>query len=361
MRMPRFLAMLPLAFFACGDNTGEQLSPDARQADAPPIDAPAVTCEFNEANDAGNDDLFGTGNPETTSLSFAATKVTFCGKIDNTHYDGTSQLIDSDAFAVHVTSDRGAKLYLTGSGVEALSTVLIEIYDDVSGTDAVGTFLGNHAAAGVELIAGDYLVRMTAFHSAAPTSPIGYRLTLVPADLATACPHVTTGGYTEGHDGITADGNDMLEVRYMNGRTLATTTANVADTPEDTSSAFTVAPNMNYRATGVNSSPAAPPVSWMDAYQDRETFAIKTGANTNELSLRLNWPGTTMDMDMFVFKENDDVPFANAYSNGNMEPEFLTISVEPNSTYWVWAGADNASTGQPINYDLTVCGATFTP
>jgi hypothetical protein len=361
MRSP-FLALLPFVAFACGDNNDKPLPPDAKTPDTPMVDAFVPTCEFTEANDAGNDDLFGTGSPEATNKTFAAAKVTICGTIDNTHYDSNSLLVDSDSFTLHVANDRGARLYLTGAGAEALTTVLIEIYDNVSGTDAVGTFLGDHAAAGIELVAGDYTVTMSAFHTAAATTAIPYRLTLAPADLGMVCPHVTTAAsYTENHDLATADGNDVLEVRYGANTPHRKLTDNVADTPEDTSTAFTVAPAMNYRVTGTNSSPTVAPLSWMDAYQDRDTYLVTTGSATNELSLRVNWSSTTMDFDMMVFKENEVVEFADAYQNANMEPEFLTIAVKPSSKYWIWIAADDASTGQPVNYDLTVCGATFTP
>lgn len=365
MRFLRVAPFLPLALIACGDNSDQQQPVDAHFPDSKMIDAPSNTCEYTEANDAGNDDLFGSGAAETTNLTFTTSKLTFCGKIDNTHYDSGSTLVDHDSFKVHVPSGAGVKLTMSGAGAEALNTVLIEVYDSVSGTDGVGTFLGNHAAAGVQLIPGDYVVEMSAFHTAAPTTPISYRLTLAPAELTTQCPHVTTGGYTEGHDGTNADGNDMIEVRYGSANTPHRQfTALPTDTPEDTSTgtgSFTVAPGMNYRATGINSTATVTPVSWMDSFQDRDTYAIKTGANTNEISLRLNWAATTMDFDMMVFKEATLPEFSDAYLNSNMEPEFITTAVQPNSTYWVWVGADDASTGQPVNYDLSVCGATFTP
>jgi hypothetical protein len=362
MRSSGFLAFVPLVAFACGDNHDQPGPPDANHPDTPMIDAALPTCEFTEADDAGNDDLFGTGTAETTNKTFAGAKITFCGNLENTHFDAQTELVDSDSFKVHVANDRGAKLYLTGMGVDALNTTLIEIYDNVSGTDAVGTFLGDHAAAGVELVAGDYVVTVSSFNTAAPTSTLAYRLTLAPADLNMVCPHVTTAAsYTEAGDTITADLNDVYEVRYGTATPHRKFTDNVADAPENTAAMFTVAPAMNYRITGVNSTPTVTPVDWADRYQDRDTYAIKTGAATNEMSLRLNWTATTADFDMLVFKENDLVDFADGYLNGNMEPEFLTFAVEPNSTYWVFVGADDASTGQPLNYDLTACGATFTP
>ena len=85
------------------------------------------------------------------------------------------------------------------------------------------------------------------------------------------------------------------------------------------------------------------------------------GANSNQLSVRLNWPGTTADFDFFVFPMNGVIEQATGWYGGNMEDEYTTLAVVPGMSYWVWAGIDDASTGQPIDYDLTVCGATFTP
>ena len=43
------------------------------------------------------------------------------------------------------------------------------------------------------------------------------------------------------------------------------------------------------------------PVSWLDAYQDRDVYAVTMGANANQLSVRLNWSSTTADLDFYVF------------------------------------------------------------
>lgn len=364
MRSLRIALVAPLALIACGDNGDGPGTVDANHADTKMVDGPAATCEHNEANDAGNDDLFGSGAAETTNLDFTTSKVTFCGNLDNTHFDSGSMVVDSDTYKVHVPSGVDAKLTLSAAGAENLNTVLIEVYENVMGTDAVGTFVGNHAAAAKSLIPGDYVVRVTAFHTAAPSTAIPYRLTLAPIPLTTLCPHVTTGGYTEAHDGVTKDANDMIEVRYGSATPKRQLTANTLDAPEDTTSAFTIAPAMNYRATGVNDAapvPASPPADWADSFQDRDTYAIKTGANTNEISVRLNWAATTMDMDLMVFPEGALPEFADSYENLKMEPEFITTAVKPNTTYWVWTGADDSTTGQPLNYDLSICGATFTP
>jgi hypothetical protein len=44
-----------------------------------------------------------------------------------------------------------------------------------------------------------------------------------------------------------------------------------------------------------------------------------------------------------------------------MEDEYSTFAVTPGASYWVFVGADDTSTGQPITYDLTLCGDTYEP
>ena len=46
--------------------------------------------------------------------------------------------------------------------------------------------------------------------------------------------------------------------------------------------------------------------------------------------------------------------------DGTTEDEMLTVSVLPNSTYWIFTGMFKDSTA-PKAYDLSICGATFTP
>jgi hypothetical protein len=101
-------------------------------------------------------------------------------------------------------------------------------------------------------------------------------------------------------------------------------------------------------------------VSWADSYQDRDTYLVTMGANANELSVRLNWPGTTADLDVLVFPANGVLEQATGWYNANMEDEFTTLAVTPGQAYWVWVAADDQTTGQPVNYDLTLCGDAFT-
>ena len=162
--------------------------------------------------------------------------------------------------------------------------------------------------------------------------------------------------FTEASDGLTADGNDVYEVRYS-GQPRRKLTDNTLDTAEQTG--ITAAVGSTYRITGTSAAPAVAPASWADSFQDRDTYMITTGATTNQLGVRLNWPGTTADFDFFIFPMNEIIEIANGWKNGNMEDEFVTISVLPNTQYLIWTAMDDASTGAPIDYDLTVCGESY--
>jgi hypothetical protein len=359
MHSARLIAFLALTTFACGDNHDQQLPPDARQADAA-VDAAVPTCEYTEAMDADNDALFGTSNGEDTALMHAGTaKQTICGKINSNHYDANSQLIDVDSFIVHVTNMGGTRLTLTGAGAEALGLVLIEIDDVTLGDYEVGTFVGDHAVTAIDLVPGDYLVQVSAFDDMAPTADVAYRLTMNPDNAATRCPKSTAAAsHTENADGITSDMNDVYEVRYGGAANPKRAfTAALTDQPESVTAA--IAANMSYRISGDLSDPTVTPASWADSFKERDTYAITTGATTKELGVRLNWAGTTADLDVLVFPMNDLVDFADAYDNRSMEDEFVTFAVKPSTTYWFFVGADDSST-VPVAYDLTVCGGSFT-
>jgi hypothetical protein len=285
-----------------------------------------------------------------------------CGKFDNTHYQQSNMLIDVDSYAINVGAQSNGLLYITAPGAEAFNTVLIEIYGNSTGltTDEVGQFqaTSGFAMASAKLPPGEYVIVVSSFHSAAATAPVDYKIVLQADNPARCAKSTATATYSEMLDGVTADGNDVYEVRYTGGMQRQLT-ANPLDMVEPTG--ISVAPNMTYRISGTNIVPAVTPASWADFYQDRDTYQITMGADANQLSLRLSWPGTTADMDFLVFPMGGINDFANGYYNAKMEDEFATFAVIPGMSYWVFVAADDSSTGQPIAYDLTVCGATFKP
>lgn len=356
MRAHRLLPVLVL--FGCGDNDKRPMNPDAH-IDTPPDAVVTATCNYNEAMDTANDNFFGTGNPENTNLTFdGSAPVGICGKIDNGHYDNPNMAVDVDSYTIHVAGKTGAILRLTAPGAENLNTVIIEIYNNTTGQDQTGQFIRDHAAASIDLEPGDYILEVSGFHGSAPAASIDYKLGIYKDDAATRCPKITaTANYTESHDGVTADGNDIYEIKFMMGPRISFTN-NALDTVE--ASGITAAAGGRYRISGSSDKPTVTPMDWADAYQDRDTYEITVGADANELSLRLNWSATTADLDFYVFPMNTLSDFAVGFQNSNMEPEFATTAVVPGMKYWVFVGADDATTGQPIAYDLSVCTDSFT-
>jgi hypothetical protein len=358
MRSIRFLPLVLL--LACGDNE-DNTRPDARR-DGPPADAPIdapqpLVCGFTEMADTTNDDLFGNGTAEATGLNFTTSTMVICGKLDNGHYEVNPQRVDVDSYRFSVPANTQGLLYLTAPGAENFDSVLIEIYGMTTNTSETGKYIGNFAVASAALPAGDYVVTVSSYDATVPAAALNYRLIMM-LDSPTRCAKSTaTPAYMENIDGLTADGNDVIEVRYS-GQPRRKLTDSGLDMPEPTG--IMVAPNMSYRITGTSASPAITPASWADSFQERDVYQIAMGAMTNQLSVRLNWPGTTADYDFFVFPMGGVIEQATGWYAGNMEDEFTTLAVTPGMSYWIWLGVDDASTGLPINYDLTVCGGTFT-
>ena len=226
--------LLPLVLlFACGDNHGGHGHPDAGPTPDVPVDAPVpLTCAFTEAADATNDDLFGNGTPENTMVSFTQSFM-ICGKLDSSHYQTAQQRIDVDSYQFTVPADSNGIVYLTSPGAEAYDSVFIEIYGMTTSTSETGQFIGNFATTSADLPPGDYIVTVQAYDATAPTAALDYKL-VIATDSATRCAKSTAAAnYTEMLDGVTADGNDVLEVRYM-GMPRRQLTANALDVPEPT-------------------------------------------------------------------------------------------------------------------------------
>jgi len=358
MRSTHFAALC-LLIAACGDDN-TKLTPDARvfPDTAPPdIDAAPVACSFTEAADATNDDLFGGGTPELSGQTFTANSITFCGQINNGHFNTTETAVDVDSFRFTVPTATIGILYIKADGAENLDSVSVEIsgITTPTGVSEVAVMNGDYGVVAATMPAGDYLVTISAYNAADATAAISYRATLN-VDSATRCAKATAvANFTEAGDTALASGNDVIQVDYS-ASTQNSLTVLSTDAAEATG--ITVGTG-SYRITGTNTDPAADPVSWGDDYQDRDTYLITMGATQDTLAVRTNWPGTTMDFDFFVFPKDSTDNIAVGWDNANMEDEFTTFAVTPGAQYWVWVAADDASTGQPVTYDVTLCGSSY--
>ncbi|MBS1118048.1 MAG: hypothetical protein H6Q90_276 [Deltaproteobacteria bacterium] len=363
---------LALVLAACGGGGGSNNnSPDAAPLpDSQPLppDGPVlpVGCDYAELNDASNDDLSASGAAEATNITFAASTV-LCGKLDSTHFApaqnvGDPGLVDIDSFAVTLAADASVLVTLAGAGAEALTEVDVVVFDDQGNAASSGVLQTSHAVFIADLPAGSYKFSAIASNAAATTAAIDYKIKIVTDVPATRCPQsADTATFTEANDGGASVGNDMLDVQFNVDPNVAITAA--TDTPEPTG--VVTAAGTKYRLSGVSGN-----VNAADEYTDRDTFLIETGADTNQLTIRLNWTGTTSDHDYMVFEENTIVDIAsstNISDSSDTNPEFQTFPVKPSTRYWVWTGtydtlADNATAPTlPAPYDLSVCAESFTP
>jgi len=352
----RALRLLPLILLACGDNKGDDDVADAKRPDAAPDGLPPVTCTYTEMADATNDIKYGGTQDmvEATGVTFNGEAIGICGKLDSSHYDQTRMLIDVDSYQITVTSQTAGILYVTAPGAQAYDTVLVEIANMTTNTSEVGKFFGTFAMTSSVLPPGDYQIYILSFHGSAPAAPIDYKLVLMPDNPTMRCPKISAAAdYTEALDSTV--GNDVYIVRYS-GATRRDFTPSTTDVAEPTG--ISVTPGGMYRIHGDSDTPTT---NHNDFYLDRDTYQITMGANTNQLSMRLNWASTTADLDILLFPMAQLNDFAEGYYNRSMEDEFVTTAVIPGMSYWLMVGADTQSTGQPIAYDVSVCGATFTP
>jgi hypothetical protein len=311
------------------------------------VDAPPpLPCGYMEQSDLVNDQ---SATAEVTSLTFSSPTV-LCGQIDSGHLVNGD--VDTDGYRVSVSTTTDVLVHVTAPGAENLSAVAVQVLS-ASGNEllAVGRFVGTHGTARINLPAATYIFAVTAKNTTAIASPLPYRIVIVADNPAARCTHGSAAAtFDEAADGGNNLTNDM--VLFDNGANNKFLTSTVTDKPEAVPGTFgTLQLSGSSAAVNVQS----------DSYFDRDTYEITTGPTTNQLSVRLNWGATTVDFDFLVLFQNRAVSFGSGLEGSFSEDEFDTMAVEPNTTYWVWVGADNTSSGLPAAYDVTVCGETFTP
>jgi hypothetical protein len=303
-------------------------------------------CDYNEASDPTNG---ASATPEETGITYA-TKTVLCGNVNTGHYDSTNELVDQDIYKLTFSADTDLIIHFTGNP-QGLDDLAVQVAQ-TNARAGYGTYVKDHGALVAHVTAGDWYIVLGAFKAATDAAAgHAYRIQ-IETDTPGRCAHVTTGGFSEIADGSTNKDNDMIEYDAEANPTKRLTTT-TADMPE--ASGVALAPGMQYRLTGT-----AENVDTPDDYMDRDTYEFTTGPTTNELSVRLNWPGTTRDFDFLVVPQATVTPVGTGLDNVMMEDEFETFSVKPNTTYWLWVGAYDGA-ALPTTYDATLCGATFTP
>ena len=349
----RALALPLLLLAACGDDNPAQPVDAPSVAIDAPIDAVVPTgCDYVEQSDLTNDDVSSTTNlPEPTNLTFT-TKTVVCGTFEASHFDGDIT-VDVDGYTFTLAADADVLVRLHGAGVGGPEFVGVDVYGGATFNQLVGTntVIGTHAVTAIRLPAGTYELAAFALNSTAIPTSLPYRIEVVADAPATRCPELTTGGYAEANDGGANTGNDVI--RLVSGTPPALTAA-ATDAPEPTT--FSIAGAMSYRLTG-----SAADVGVADLYEDVDTYAIATAATTNELTVRLTWPGSTTNLDYRLFEANMTSPVIAAIATVNTGPEVRTFAVKAGTSYWLLVGAKTGTAGLPAAYTATLCGGTFTP
>lgn len=352
------LVPLLLVLAACGDDS-HQGSPDSQPMpiDAN-VDAPVVPgCDYTEQADVTNDDFSGNvpNSVAETSGAFAGTPRVICGVIDSTHFVPADELVDIDGFTFTVATEADVRIDLVAPGAEALDYLSIDVYRGGS-LDNVGTtakFVGDHAVLDVHLAAGSYELLLFAANPTAFATSLPYRATIRIDTPATRCAQLTgAGSYAEARD--TAANNHAANDMVLIANPTLTLTASTTDLPEPTG--LTLDPASAFLVTGSSAD-----IAVTSGYKDRDTYEITTGLLTNEVAIRLNWPGTTQDLDFFVLEAATVPAIGRAIEAVKQEPEMKTFGVKPSTKYWILVGNDASSGAGAVAYGLSICGAQFTP
>ncbi len=327
---------------ACGGGAGSDAYVDA-----------LPECDYTELSDATNATML-----EATGLTVDVTR-TICGQVDSGHFSAGT--VDVDTYQLAVPASPAELLIQFNNAQETgLTGFKVEIFDGspnpvLQNAGTLDPTLGDHGAFLAELNAGNYEVVVTATAAADVAAPIPYKVRLVTDQPTTRCPDSTgvpKPDYVEALDTATNTGNDVMQVDFSKTTPFTLISGSSAEP-----TGLTVDRNKSVHISGSSGSVAA----GTDKYLDRDTYEITTGERANELSIRLNWPGATSDLDYVVFQENQTTATATATLTSSSEDEFNTFAVLPSTKYWIWVGAYDGSTGLPVAYDMTVCGGDFNP
>jgi hypothetical protein len=323
----RWLALV-LLLVACGDN--------------------ASPCGYLEADDPGNASV-----AEATGLTVGAGPTSVCGAVDSGHPSGGT--LDLDRFRVTSTGGDLLVEIAGGAGIELLRALTVRVFDTqpnprLLAEGSLAPALADHGAFIADVPAGTYDLVVEADAPYELSAPVDYRV-LISSSTAARCPARTgRADYAEAHDGASSTGNDVLSIDYANDPWYAPTAA--ADAPEPTG--LSLVPGRAYLVTG-----AAATVSQADEYLDRDSYAIRTDDDTNELAVRLDWSAGA-DLDDYLFDAATMTPVGASNLTSTTGPELQVIAVKPHTSYLLWVGRFQETTpGPAVPYDATICATHF--
>lgn len=340
---------------ACGgDDAAGVVDAGARDDASVGADAGLPVCDHTELDDDANDTA-----GEVTGLT-TSDPIAICGRIDAREPDSEGHVdVDRYAFAVADAGDFLVRVDSADGRDVDLLTATVALAAGADPERGHGQFVGNHLVLFATLEAGAMIVDVVAFHGDTPDAAIDYVLRVVPDDGEVRCaPDSEPLAYTEAADGVDSRGNDMAEVVYQPAFAV-TATASADDTPEPAASRATVTAGMKYRIGGT----AADVTSPGDDYRDRDTYLIATGANTNELTVRVTSPAGA-DLDFLIMPVPtagaDPIAIFDGTQIGTTGTELQTGAVLPSTSYWLWVGGyDDTGVTWPKAYVIALCGASY--
>jgi hypothetical protein len=319
------LVGIALVLAACGDN--------------------ASPCDYTETDDADNGSA-----AEMTNLTVTDLQQHVCGAFNGGHENAALGIVDVDTYNVDIETEMAMNPLLVeivgdDDGIDQLHDIAIQFLttDTTPKIVAVGQWdpaLSDHGAYVAPLPPGSYDMQVILYDTGTLSGSIGYRVRLAPMP---ACVALTSPTYTEQHDAT----NGVISVDYTKDPSFSMISGDTAETSNISVNAgnfYMIAGSANATATS-------------DQYLDRDTYLFSTDDTTNELAIRLDWDGTTSDLDYIVFEANTLTPVVASNTTSDTSGELAEFGVMPSSSYWLWIGAFNGSTA--TTYRATVCGQHF--
>jgi hypothetical protein len=241
--------------------------------------------------------------------------------------------------------------------------VAVEVYgsDDavIGGDDRYlggAAVLGTHGVFVADADPAGYVVVVLGVNGVRPAAALDYELRIVADDPLVRCPDAEQADYVEERD--TEAGNVENDVVALTDSVALT--ASPLDAPEPSGPELTIAPDGVYGVDGAIGAHIQPVD---ESYLDRDTYVVATGANTNQLDVRVRWTDgkKLSDLDWYLFDDRgEDPPVLIRRSSSVDNPELQTVAVLPSSTYWlVVASYAGSPPEQP--YQVTMCGTEYSP
>ena len=307
---------------------------------------------YQENDDLGNafaaPDQLGAAEGTSQSLS---TGVSICGQVDASHFSAQTGVVDVDSYSFVLP--QAAEVFVSGEFATALAGQDVELVVSGAGlTNHRVRAAAKDAATWLKLGAGSATVSVVTRSVRSLAKPIHYVIRAAVDDVNARCARVSKSdadrAYTEANDGAANTHNDVVMPSLALEEQLPT------DDATDAAEVTNLLPRTGQRVL-ISGFAANVDHGAGVSYLDGDAYTV-TPLGTDQFTLRLDWAGSTADLDLWVFAVGDFRPIAHATTTSTTGPEFMTIAVDRTLDYWVWVGAAKGSTGLPQAYDVTICG-----